>query len=55
MSETEQEREDRESGKGDLAAEAGFCGLEAAGCCLLQSLTVFALFLSVSTLLLVNR
>ncbi len=55
MSETDEEREDRERGKDDLAAEAGFCGLEAAGCCLVQSLTVLALFLSVSTLLLVNR
>jgi hypothetical protein len=54
LSETEQEREDRESGKNDLAVEAGFCGLEA-GCCLLKALTVLALFLSVSTLLLVNR
>ena len=54
MSETEQEREDRESGKNDLAAEGGLCGLEA-GCCLLHGLTVLALFLSVPTLLLVNR
>jgi hypothetical protein len=54
LSETEQEREDRESGKNDLAVETGICGLEA-GCCLLNALTVLALFLSVSTLLLVNR
>lgn len=54
MSETEEEREDRESGKNDIAFEAGFCGLEA-GCCLLNALTVIALFLSVSTVLLLNR
>ena len=49
MSETEQEGEDRDSGK-DVATESVFWGAEA-GCCLLNAITVLALFLSVSVLL----
>ena len=54
MSEREQDGEDGRDWKDDVAAEAGFCGLEAAGCCLLNALTCFALTLSASMLLL-NR
>ena len=55
MSEEEQDRDGEKDRRDGAATEAGFCGLEAAGCCLVQALTVFALFFSVSTLLLVNR
>ena len=51
MSEREQEGEDKGDWKDDVAAEAGFCGLEAAGCCLLNALTCLALILSGSVLL----
>jgi hypothetical protein len=49
LSETEQERKDRESGKDDLAAEGGFC-------CLLSLLNASALLLApVLALLMLNR
>ena len=55
MSETEEEREDRESGSNDLAVETGLCGLEA-GCCLLSLINMIALVvIPVSALLLLNR
>jgi hypothetical protein len=54
---TDEEKKQREDGadwKDAVTVEAGFCGLEAAGCCLLNALTSLALLLSTSMLLL-NR
>ena len=45
MSEQEQEREDRPDWKDHAAAEAGFFGLEASGCCLFSLFSAFALLL----------
>ncbi len=56
MSEQQQDREGGPDWKASAAVEAGFCGLEAAGCCLLSLLNAIALFLiPVSALLILNR
>jgi hypothetical protein len=54
LSEQERKREEDRDDKDDVVAEAGFCGLEAAGCCLFNAFACFALLLSGSALLL-NR
>ena len=49
-------QEEREDWKEGAAVEAGFCGLEAGGCCLFSLLTAIALlFVPVSALLMLYR